>query len=528
MKLFFEYRLPARLMAAMIVFGLLIISSTGCTKKFDQLNTDPTSFSTLPPAALPKALARAQYEGVYGDPGGYELIHSLFTDLWSQFFADAGGSASDRYVINQDWIISQWNLTYTVNWPSLKLVIDGTEGISPAANAIAKIWKVYIFHQNSDFYGPIPYFQAGLGTLSIPYDSQESVYMDFFNTLDSAVTVLKNTDPAQTPFGTDDMIYHGDITQWIKFANSLRLRLALRVSEVDPAMAKQQAETAVAGGVMLTNNDNAFVDVTSNPNSSNGLCDEAPWQNMRMSATMESYLKGYNDPRMQQYFSPADLDGQYHGLRNGLAPADVTSATIVGGPFDGAVNLSNINLVRWNPNTDGVTKLNVIYSAESYFLRAEGALNGWNMGGNAIDFYNQGITLSLQQWGITDNTAIQNYMNGTTTPAPLSDYLNSPAVANIPVKFATDPATQRQQILTQKWLALFPDGIEAWAEVRRTGFPVLYPVVHSDNPDVPTTDIIRRFTFVEYEYETNGKATQAAISLLSGPDKASTHVWWNK
>jgi len=110
----------------------------------------------------------------------------------------------------------------------------------------------------------------------------------------------------------------------------------------------------------------------------------------------------------------------------------------------------------------------------------------------------------------------------------LTDYLNSPAVSSIPVKFAADAATQRQQILTQKWLALFPDGIEAWAEVRRTGFPVLYPVVHSDNPDVPTTDIIRRFTFVQYEYETNGKATQAAVSLLNGPDKASTHVWWNK
>jgi hypothetical protein len=527
MKRFFEKRLPMRFLV-MIFFGLLIISLNACTKKFEQLNTDPTSFSSLPSAAIPKALARAQYEGVYGDPGGYELIHSLFTDLWSQFFADAGGSASDRYVINQDWIISQWNLTYTVNWPSLKLVIDATQGTAPAANAIAKIWKVYIFHQNSDFYGPIPYFQAGLGTLSIPYDGQQAVYMDFFKTLDSATTVLQAADTTQKPFGTDDMIYHGDIANWIRFANSLRLRLALRVSQVDAAMGQEQAEKAVAGGVMQTNDDNAFVDVTSNPNSANGLCDEAPWQNMRMSATMESYLKGYNDPRMQQYYSPADLDGQYHGLRNGLAPTDVTLATVPGGEFMGAVNLSNINLTRWNPLTDGTTRLNVMYSAESFLLRAEGALNGWNMQGNAVDLYNQGITLSMNQWGITDNTAIQTYINSNTPPAALTDYLNSPAVATIPVKFAADPATQRQQILTQKWLALFPDGIEAWAEVRRTGFPKLYPVVHSDNPDVSTSDIIRRFTFVQYEYSTNAAAVQAAIPLLNGPDKASTHVWWNK
>jgi hypothetical protein len=523
----FKNILRVRCLAIPVIsFCLLIMYS--CTKRFDQLNTNPTSFSPLPPAAIPKALARAQYEGVYGDPGGYELIHSLFTDLWSQYFADAGGAPTDRYAINQDWIISQWNLTYTVNWPTLKLVIDATEGKSLAANAIAKIWKVYIFHQNSDIYGPIPYFQAGLGTLSIPYDSQESIYIDFFKTLDSANTALKTADTTQSPFGTDDMIYHGNIVKWMKFGNSLRLRLALRVSEIDPQMAQLQAEAAVANGVMLSTDDDAFVDVTSNPNSDNGLCDEAPWENMRMSASMESYLKGFNDPRMQQYYSPADQDGQYHGLRNGLAPTDVTNAVVVGGQYNGAVNLSNINLIRWNPLTDGTTKLNVMYAAESYFLKAEGALNGWNMGGNAIDFYNQGIALSMQQWGITDNTVILNYVNGTSTPAALSDYLNSPAVSNIPVKFAPDAPTERQQISTQKWLAIFPDGIEAWAEIRRTGFPKLYPILHSDNPDVSTTDIIRRIPFLDYEKATNGAAVQAAVSLLSGPDKASTHVWWNK
>jgi hypothetical protein len=96
------------------------------------------------------------------------------------------------------------------------------------------------------------------------------------------------------------------------------------------------------------------------------------------------------------------------------------------------------------------------------------------------------------------------------------------------VQFAGNAATQRQQIATQKWIALFPDGMEAWAELRRTGYPKLYQVVNSDNPDVPVTDIIRRFTFLDYEYQTNGAAVSAAIPLLNGPDKASTHVWWNK
>jgi hypothetical protein len=520
-----QYNLPFHLTALIAIFGFFVIG-TGCTKNFDSINTDPTTFSSLPAATLPKAFARAEWEGVYADAGNYEVIHSLYADLWSQYFADAGGFAGDRYVLEQDLVIYSWNLTYTINWPSIKLVIDNTATTAPPASAIAKIWKVYTFHQVTDLYGPIPYFQAGLGTLSIPYDAQESVYNDFFSTLDSAITVLQNTDQTQQPFGTDDLIFHGNIPQWIKFANSLRLRLALRISEIDPSKAQQEAEKAVAGGVMLSNDDNALVDV--GPNSTNGLCDEAPWENMRMSAAVESYMKGYNDPRMQQYYDPAELDSVYHGLRNGMSPTQIASAVIIGGTYNGAVNLSNINSKRWDPTTDATTRLTVMYAAESYFLRAEGALNGWNMGGNAKDLYNMGITTSMQQWGISDNTVIQNYQNSLTPPVALNDYLNSPAVASVPVQFSTDPAVERQQVLTQKWLAIFPDGLEAWAELRRTGYPKLYPVVQVDNPDIVPGDIIRRLTFVDYEYQTNGKAVQAAISLLNGPDKVSTHVWWNK
>ncbi len=521
----FEYTSQLHLTMLIAIFGFLVISP-GCTKKFDTINTDPTTFSSLPAATLPKAFAKAEWEGVYADAGNYEVIHSLYADLWSQYFADGGGFAGDRYVLNQDLVIYSWSLTYTVNWPSIKLVIDNTATTNPPANAIAKIWKVYTFHQVSDLYGPIPYFQAGLGTLTIPYDSQESIYNDFFNTLDSAISVLQNTDTGQKPFGNDDLIFHGDITQWLKFANSLRLRLALRISQVDPTKAQQEAEKAVAAGVMLANDDNAFVDVS--PNSTNGLCDEAPWENMRMSTAMESYLKGYNDPRMQQYYDPAEQDGQYHGLRNGLSPTQISTAVIIGGVNKGAVNLSNINSTRWDVTTDATTRLNVMYAAESYFLRAEGALNGWNMGSSAKDLYGSGIATSMQQWGISDNTAIQNYINSTTTPIAPNDFLNSPAVAGIPVQFSSDPAIQRQQILTQKWLAIFPDGLEAWAELRRTGYPKLYPVVQVDNPDIIPGDIIRRLTFVAYDYQTNGKAVQAAIPLLNGPDKVSTHVWWNK
>ncbi len=500
---------------------VILFFAAGCTKHFDSINSDPTTFGTLPSAAIPKAFAIAEWEGVYADPGNYEVIHSLYCDLWSQYFMDGGGFPGDRYVLDPTLTIFSWSLTYTVNLPSIKIVIDGTEGTAPSANAIAKIWKSYMFHQETDLYGPIPYSQAGLGLLSVPYDSQESIYVSLLNTLDSAITTLKASDQTQTPFGTDDLIYGGSIPAWIKFANSLRLRLAMRVSAVDPQLAQTEALKSVADGVMTTNAHNAFVAV--GPNSINGLAAEAPWENMRMTSSMVSYLKGYNDPRMQQYYSPADDDGQYHGTRNGMNVTQVAAAVSLNG-----TNLSNINTTRWSDATQATTPLNVMYAAESYFLLAEAALNGWQVGGTAQQFYEQGITVSMNQWGITDPVAIQAYINSTSTPIPPNDYLNSPAVATIPVKFAADAATQRQQIITQKWLALFPDGIEAWSELRRTGFPVLYPVVQSDNPDVPASGTISRWTWQEDEYNTNGKAVQAALPLLNGPDKASTHVWWNK
>ena len=174
-----------------ILLAVYFIITAGCTKKFDELNTDPTTFSSLTPATIPNAFAKAEYQGIYGDPGIYELARALFPDYWCQFYADGGGAPSDRYVIVQDWIISQWNSVYTVTWPTLKQVIEATQNTDPGENAIAKIWKAYVFHYQTDYYGPVPYFQAGTGQLSIPYDSQQDIYYNFFNTLDSAVTTLK-------------------------------------------------------------------------------------------------------------------------------------------------------------------------------------------------------------------------------------------------------------------------------------------------------------------------------------------------
>lgn len=259
------------------------------------------------------------------------------------------------------------------------------------------------------------------------------------------------------------------------------------------------------------------------------------WNEFRMSASMESVLKGYTDPRMPVYFLPAQKTGTYEGLRNGLTSTEQTED----------INLPEANShvgARWASTAYGgdpnylTTPQNVMATAEAYFLRAEGALKGWNMGTEtAQQLYELGIRNSFRQWGITDETTITNYINSDKTPIAPNDYLKSPPLTDLPVKFSSDPQVQKAQIALQKWLAIFPDGAEAWADVRRneawhSNLLSLYPVAHSDNSDItnPKAQWIRRIPFLESERLNNGAEVTKAEALLGGPDKITTPLWWDK
>jgi hypothetical protein len=395
------------------------------------------------------------------------------------------------------------------------------------------VW-VLGFHRVTDYWGPIPYFSAGQPGNSVPYDPQDKIYDDFFKRLAAASAVLKANADAK-PYGSFDIIYGGSIEKWLKFTNTLRLRLALRISKVDPARAKTEAEAAVADGVMTTSpDDDALLQKSQSGQDWNGLSVMSDWNEFRMSASMESVLKGYTDPRLPVYFLPAKTTGTYEGLRNGLTSTEQTQD----------INKPDANShvgARWSsPDFGGdanyqTTPQNVMATAEAYFLRAEGALLGWNMGGTPKELYEAGITNSFKQWGITDAATIQAYINSDKTPIAPNDYLNSPPMTNLPVRFSSDPTVQNAQIALQKWLALFPDGAEAWADYRRnpawhSGVLRLYPVANSDNPDItdPNTQRIRRIPFLESERLNNAAEVTKAEALLGGPDKVTTPLWWDK
>lgn len=510
------------------VIFILFIGIISCTKNFDKINTNPSKLTEVGAREFGFMFSRAQSSAPYHRPY-YQTIEILMPDLYAQFYAlNTTSFTTDRYAFNDSWLSRPGIITYVLVMPQLQAILDNTISTSDE-HSLANIMKAYTFQRYTDQFGPVPYFGAGSNASSIAYDAQDTIYYDLFKILDSSVTNLKANGNTNV-FGAQDLFYGGNISNWISFANALRLRMALRISMVNPNRAKQEAEAAVLAGVMTSNSQTAMVQRSLNGDDANGLAFNATQNYFGMSSTMASYLKGYNDPRLNIYFQPTVATGLFKGLRNG------SSATAINAPGNSPDQISSIG-TRWitrNPSgTAWIANLgssqNVMAAAESYFLRAEGVLNGWNMGGgSAQEYYEQGIELSMQQWGVTDNSIIQNYINSSATPIAPGDEANSPAVSNIPIAWSSIESIQRAQIGIQKWLAVFPDGIEAWSEFRRTGYPIMYPLLQSDNADLPIGTFIKRLPYASLDAATNGAALLKGIELLGGPNNAATRVWWNK
>ncbi|MEO5599531.1 MAG: SusD/RagB family nutrient-binding outer membrane lipoprotein, partial [Cyclobacteriaceae bacterium] len=529
-----------------VLITTIVLSS--CTQNFEELNTRPDAIisTNVNASLLGQAFAQAQFRGMKGDAGAFQLYQSLFGDIYAQYFANTQVNFdSDRHVQVGGWSNGAWVDFYASPAPQIKFVLDfSAENNLPLENALMKIWKVQVYHRITDYWGPIIYSEFGNQKETVAYDTQESVYRNFFTTLDEAVSVLK-ANATGLAFASHDQIYGGNIAKWLVFANSLRLRLAIRCKYVDANLSRTEAEKAVADGVMTGNEANAML--TPTINSRNPYWTITDWGEFRMSAAMESVLKGYSDPRMPQYFSPVigvdlnadgtitqaekdpDADGSlYEGLRNGHAKSDI-SATL--NRVNSDMGLQFLNVGRGGSAAGA--PIRVMSASEVFFLRAEGALENWAMGGTAIELYNKGIEASLKERTTATAGDIAAYTSSAAMPIATKDQWNTPALSTIPVAFDAGGGKERQleQIITQKWIALYPDGVEAWTEVRRTGYPKLYPRLNSENSDVPADQIMRRLIFVDSEYSNNADAVAAAAALpelsAKGGNKNSTRLWWD-
>jgi hypothetical protein len=503
------------------LLGMLLICAISCTKNFDKINVPSNQVvaSSVDASLLGQEFAYAQYYGLLA--GQYQVGENLYADIYAQYFATTHPNFnSDQYAEQGAWTNIMWNNFYSNPAPQLLFVEKYTrDHAMPLANAMAKVWKVEMYHRMSDYFGPIIYSQFGNGKTSVVYDSQADIYHSFFETLDTAVQVLKQ-NAGSNAFGGNDQIYAGSADKWYRFANSLRLRLAIRLAYVEPALAQAEAEKAIAAGVILSNNDNASV--FSTVNSINWLSIWTYIDEFRMSAAMESVLTGFNDPRISEYYGQARSGGGFKGVRNGL-PAIEKGGTL--NATHSFVSTKYLPIARGGANLPN----RLISAAEVAFLRAEGALRGWNMGGTDLDLYNTGIRLSLSERTSASSAQIETYLNSTNTPVAINDKWNTPAMSDIPVQYQVVGSLEKklEQIITQKWIALYPDGWEAWSERRRTGYPKGYPVINSLNTNVPKDSIMRRLTFTSGEISNNKATVEEARKLLKGPDQNNTRLWWD-
>ncbi|MEO8535538.1 MAG: SusD/RagB family nutrient-binding outer membrane lipoprotein [Flavobacterium sp.] len=515
-----------------VVMSMLSVFSS-CTQDFDEINTNKNTLTedqldqTLAGPAFASALYAGIHNGSYSSPGvddqgTWGIATGILPSTFTQYLSCGYGTERNAFVNGYEG--RGWLRFYTVAVPALNNAIKASQGNADAL-AVLKIWKVFMYNQMTDAYGPIPYTEAGNNKEKVPYDSVEFIYTDFFKLLDEANATLNAT--SATTVGTlqpNDRIYAGNVQNWKRFGNSLRLRLALRISDVDAAKGKAQAEAAVAAGVIETNEQSATFKVSNiTPNNMNMIVNAWGYY---MTASMESLLVGYDDPRLAKWFSPIDT-GVYQGRPVGALQ----------GQF-GTTKFSMFNNDVLGSGANGslseTKNIEVFMASENYLSRAEGALNGWNMGGTAKSLYEQGITLSLRQWGITDANTIADYISGTSAPSipnvatayPTLGLQNVPVT--LPVAWDASVANQRTQIAVQKYLAIFPESWEAWADLRRSDAKVIYPILNTDNVEAGVgKSLMKRVIFVTNEYSSNREAVTDAITKLGGPDSGGTKLWWD-
>ncbi|SHG21069.1 SusD/RagB family nutrient-binding outer membrane lipoprotein [Flagellimonas flava] len=516
------------------VLGVFLL---GCTDDFTEINTDPKNFTTdaITSSEYPLFFQRALYTPNFlpfdSARGPFQLWHSLFSDVYANYFATtAPNFDSDQFILVGGWLNGAYRYFYSRAAPNIKFAEDAAVDLEfDLENAMMKVWRVYAYHRVTDYWGPIPYSNFGNLENQVPYDSQEAIYADFFTTLAEATTVLQANAGGTSFLGSNDVLFGGDVDKWIKFANTLRLRLAMRVKYVDAGLSQSNAEAAIAGGVMTSNDDNGLIQ--TNLNFTNSYTTITQWGEFRMSADMESVLKGYQDPRVATYYAPAatpdaaddpaGVEFPYEGMRNGQTAESKATTTF----NDLASNMAGPYTAGGDPGPAWI----VMTASEAYFLRAEAALEGWAAGGTAEDLYNQGITQSHLQHGYDGtNLSGDDYVTSALTPAAI-DGTDGP-VSTVPVAYNAGGSAEEQleQIITQKWIALWPDSEEAYAERRRTGYPTLYNRLNTLNPNIAVDEIPRRMTYTATEFADNTDAVNAAIStLLGGPDLGTTKLWWD-
>ncbi len=546
------------LLTAFAAFGANVITS--CTDNFESLNTSNIQVN---PADLPFA-AQCTEPMTYCYPPQQNMFQfwtNLTIDLYGGFFmtpngnftnGDMGENRGHSGGMYENYYLHIFNNTRRI---IAQCDVDGNKGLA----GVMRVVQAYGTLMTTDAYGPLPYSSIlqNKNEAYYEFDSQKDLYKAMFNDLNQAMIDIKAMSADEiVKLKTFDCWCNGDTELWIKIANTMKLRMALRLSkreaEAGTDMNLKAMATEAATNTLATVNKDILI--------SKGLENEMwlmfAWGDCGFNANLVTLMSGMKDPRQPLYMTKntgdvKDKNGstvvvpkntQYLGIRfaSGL-PAKPNDW----GNFSG--------WIQGNGGSSYSMPLPIMKAAESYFLLAEAKLR-WDIGTESVkDLYEKGIRVSAENElayrgdysGVKkyEDGAIDAYINGTTTQIdfvdPVTSTLSTPAVNKLSVKW-DDAATNEQKlerIITQKWLALFPLSTEAWAEQRRTGYPhFLPPFVNESNGGVETAEGVRRVIYSSQAYDANAKGLETGLKLLDAEnsskygisgDKGGTHLWWD-
>jgi hypothetical protein len=466
--------------ASLLSLVFLVVSCSD----FGDLNVDPNNPTSVPAANL-------------FTQGQFEMFNRLqsrnyngeWTMLLTQHWAQNEYAEESRYVVDGNTFDAYFQAMYASSLSELdaaRKIIEADEtvvgGVRANQLALIEIMSINAYTALTEAFGSIPYSQALSEEFPNPaYDDQSTIYPDLLDRLNAAVGSI-DTDAGS--FGSGDVVYGGDAAAWKKLGASMLLRMALRVADVDSGLAQTHVSNALSYGVFESNADNAVFAFSSDPALSNPLYIDNVINgrdDFCVTDVLVNALNDRNDPRVNVYAAPNN-DGKIVGMRYGLLDAEA---------FAGKDTTSRPAAIREfdSPHI-------MMDYAEVSFCMAEAIERGYATG-NAADHYANGVTASMNFWGITDDTAIADY------------------IANN----AYDSANWKNSIGMQKWLAFYGNGHQAWTEWRRLDVPSLDVPAAADNPAIPV-----RLPYPVSEQERNGNQLSAVTSM---PNDMDTKLWFD-
>lgn len=464
---------------------LITLICFGCTNNFD--NQDPNN-----PIAIPTAYLMTGAQRTLLNPQ-YIVMGMLYTQQWSQtLYTESSRYNSKEASFEEYYIGPLINLQQIIELNANETTKDAAASSGSNENqiAICRILKALIFQWITDIWGDIPYSESLLGrdNFSPRYDSQESIYEDLVKELTEAALQIDLNAPGME----GDIIYGGDMEAWRLFANSLKMRIGIRMTEVNPTRAREVIESACQNGVFSSNSDNALYPHLDDANNYNPFyAFYLTMTDFAISNILVDFMSPLNDPRLPVYADPASATNTIVGMPYGISNESASNIPIE------AVSLPGQSVRQAD------TKEIIMTYSEVLFIMAEAAQRGWEIGGEAADvLYEHAITASMEYWGIGQEDIIT--------------YLNNPSVSYNPDEY-------KKSIGEQKWISLYMNGLESWSEWRRLDYPDLEPAPDS----YMGRDIPRRRAYSKSEYDLNGENVLEAV-IRQGPDEMETRIWWDR